>query len=75
LQKALAFLPRSSGLLVVAFLDPRVILNVTEGGVRDPLYLSFDIGAKRRSADFHSAAVLSRRHERTQIGLHFAGKI
>jgi hypothetical protein len=27
-----------------------VILNVTEGGVKDLLYLSFHIGAKRRSA-------------------------
>jgi hypothetical protein len=26
-----------------------VILNVTEGGVKDLLYLPFDIGAKRRS--------------------------
>jgi hypothetical protein len=26
-----------------------VILNVTEGGVKDLLYLTFDIGAKRRS--------------------------
>jgi hypothetical protein len=26
-----------------------VILNVTEGGVKDLLYLSFNIGAKRRS--------------------------
>jgi hypothetical protein len=28
-----------------------VILNVTEGGVKDLLYLPFDIGAKRRSAN------------------------
>jgi hypothetical protein len=27
-----------------------VILNVTEGGVRDLLYLPFHIGAERRSA-------------------------
>ena len=27
-----------------------VILNVTEGGVRDLLYLPFNIGAERRSA-------------------------
>jgi hypothetical protein len=26
-----------------------VILNVTKGGVKDLLYLSFNIGAKRRS--------------------------
>jgi hypothetical protein len=28
-----------------------VILNVTEGGVRDLLYLSFHIGAQRPSSD------------------------
>jgi hypothetical protein len=28
-----------------------VILNVTEGGVKDLLYLPFDIGAKRRSTE------------------------
>jgi hypothetical protein len=28
-----------------------VILNVTRGGVKDPLYLSFNIGAKRRSTN------------------------
>jgi hypothetical protein len=28
-----------------------VILNVTEGGVKDLLYLPFNIGAKRRSTN------------------------
>jgi hypothetical protein len=28
-----------------------VILNVTEGGVRDPLHLSFNNGAQRRSTN------------------------
>jgi hypothetical protein len=32
-----------------------VILNVTEGGVRDLLYLSFNIGAKRRSTKSNAA--------------------
>jgi hypothetical protein len=31
-------------------LNTFVILNVTEGGVKDLLYLPFNIGAKRRSA-------------------------
>jgi hypothetical protein len=31
-----------------------VILNVTEGGVKDLLYPSFNIGAKRRSAKIDS---------------------
>jgi hypothetical protein len=28
-----------------------VILNVTEGGVKDLLYLPFDLGAKRRTTN------------------------
>jgi hypothetical protein len=32
-----------------------VILSVTEGGVKDLLYLSFNIGAKRRSTHSYAA--------------------
>jgi hypothetical protein len=32
-----------------------VILSVTEGGVRDLLYLPFHIGAKRRSTKINAA--------------------
>src|SRR6201987_1666301 len=35
-----------------------VILRVTEGGAKDPLYLSFDTGAKRRSTKPQPAAQL-----------------
>jgi hypothetical protein len=33
-----------------------VILNVTEGGVTDLLYLPFNIGAKRRSTNVNAVA-------------------
>jgi hypothetical protein len=33
-----------------------VILNVTEGGVRDLLYLPFNIGAKRRSTNANTVS-------------------
>jgi hypothetical protein len=32
-----------------------VILNVTEGGVKDLLYLPFNVGAKHRSSNPHAA--------------------
>ena len=44
-----------------------VILNVTEGGVRDLLYLSFNIGAERRSTKSLLIHALKRRSATTRI--------
>jgi hypothetical protein len=38
-----------------------VILNVIKGGVKDLLYLSFNIGAKRRSTKGHTPAFWDRK--------------
>jgi hypothetical protein len=40
---------------VLSCLHNFVILNVTEGGVKDLLYLPFNIGAKRRSTNANAA--------------------
>ena len=38
---------------------PLVILSVTEGGAKDLLYLSFHIGAKRRSTKLLAASAIA----------------